>query len=98
MMPVLFEVAGVEITSFGVFMVLGFLVAAWVGAKELRRKEMDPELAWDLALYAAVAGIAGAKLYYLLLTWPQTVADPWRAITARAGLVWYGGFIGAMTA
>ena len=95
MYPVLFRIGDFAITSFGVMMALSFLVGGWILANELRRKGENPELAWEVVWYAAIGGVVGARLYYLILTWPQTVADPWAAITSRGGLVWYGGFIGA---
>jgi phosphatidylglycerol:prolipoprotein diacylglycerol transferase len=93
MYPVLFRIGSFEITSFGVMMALAFLSAGWILSLELKRKGEDPETAWDVVWYAALGGILGAKIYYLFLYWPETVADPWRAVTSRAGLVWYGGFI-----
>jgi phosphatidylglycerol:prolipoprotein diacylglycerol transferase len=93
MYPVLFHIGSLTITSFGVMMALAFLSAGWVLAAELRRKGENPETAWDVVWYAALGGILGAKIYYLFLHWPETAADPWHAITSRAGLVWYGGFI-----
>ena len=95
MYPVLFRIGDFAITSFGVMMALSFLVGGWILANELRRKGENPELAWEVVWYAAIGGVVGARLYYLILTWPQTVADPWAAITSRGGLVWSGGFIGA---
>lgn len=93
MYPVLFEIGGVAITSFGVMMALAFWTSGHVGALELRRYGEDPENAWDLVVWAALGGLFGAKLYFLLLNWPATVRDPWGAIASRGGLVWYGGFI-----
>lgn len=95
MYPVLFRIGDFAVTSFGVMMALAFLVGGWILSKELERKGDDPEIAWEVVWYAAIGGIVGARLYYMILTWPQTVADPWAAITSRGGLVWYGGFIGA---
>lgn len=74
-------------------MALAFWTAATVLAMELRRMGEDPEIAWDLVIWGALGGIVGAKLYYLLLYWPETVRDPWGAIASRGGLVWYGGFL-----
>ena len=93
MYPVLFEIGGLVITSFGVMMALSFLSAGWIGSREMVRRGGDPDVIWDLVIYAAVGGILGAKIYYMLLNWPETAADPMRAILSRAGLVWYGGFI-----
>jgi phosphatidylglycerol:prolipoprotein diacylglycerol transferase len=94
MYPVILRVGSFQLTSFGVMMALAFLTAGVVFARELGRKGEDPERAWDLVMFAALGGVLGAKLYYLILFWPETAADPLRAVTSRSGLVWYGGLIG----
>jgi phosphatidylglycerol---prolipoprotein diacylglyceryl transferase len=93
MYPVLFEFGGIAITSFGVFMAAAFLGARWLTSKELKRHGDDPEIAWDLLVYAAIGGLLGAKIWYMVLHWQDTVANPAQAIFSRSGLVWYGGFI-----
>ena len=93
MYPVLFQIGGFTVTTFGVMMALAFLTAGWVAARELARVGQDPEQAWDMVGYAAVFGIIGSKLYYMILRWEDTVADPMGALLSRSGLVWYGGLI-----
>ncbi len=97
MYPDLFQIGGLRIASFGVFMALAFLTGGAVFACELRRKGENPETAWNLVGWAMLGGLAGAKLYYLVLNWSDTLADPLTAVLARAGLVWYGGFFGGIT-
>ncbi len=99
MYPILFRLpdwlpvlGGEPITSFGVMMLCAFLTAGYVLRAELRRKGYGPEKAWDLVFMAVIGGILGAKLYYMVLNWDRLVADPISLITARGGLVWYGGF------
>lgn len=75
-----------------------FVAGAWILGKQLRRYNMDPELAWDMLAWIAIGGILGAKLYYLGLHWQDLVAHPIRELTSRGGLVWYGGLIGGVTA
>jgi len=84
----------ITITSFGVMMALSFLTGFWIVRLELLRKGMDEELAGDVLMGAIIGGIVGAKVYYVLLNWPQTAQDPFGMLFSRAGLVWYGGFIG----
>ncbi len=99
MHPVLLQlhlplVGSFTVPSFGAMMAAAFLAGHEVIRRELRRLGRDEALAGAVVIGAALGGIAGAKLYYLLLNWPETLADPLRMAFARAGLVWYGGFLG----
>ncbi len=87
---------GEPITSFGVFMFLSFLTAGVLLKPEMERAELDGEAAWDLLFMAVLGGIIGAKLYYVLLNYPRLLEDPVGAIFSRGGMVWYGGFGGAV--
>jgi phosphatidylglycerol:prolipoprotein diacylglycerol transferase len=69
-----------------------------ITGKMLARYGLDPRLIWDLLAWTAVAGIIGAKIYFLALHWPELVASPRELLFAREGLVWYGGLIGGVLA
>jgi phosphatidylglycerol---prolipoprotein diacylglyceryl transferase len=102
MHPVLFQlhlplVGSFTVSSFGAMMVGAFFAGHDVIRRELRRLGRDETFAGQILIGAALGGIVGAKLYYLLLNWPETLADPLGMLFARAGLVWYGGFIGGAT-
>jgi len=84
------------ITSFGVMMALAFLSGYAVLRSELGRLDVDRDLAADMLLGALVGGIVGAKIYYVLLYWERTAADPLGMIFSRGGIVWYGGLIGGV--
>ncbi|MCH7891812.1 MAG: prolipoprotein diacylglyceryl transferase [Gemmatimonadetes bacterium] len=88
--------AGEPITSFGVFMFLSFLVGGMLLRSEMERTGHDPERAWDLVFMAVLGGVIGAKVYYVLLNYEALLANPFSAIFSRTGLVWYGGFAGAL--
>lgn len=102
MYPILFRLpewmpllGGEPVTSFGVMMMLAFLVAALVQRSELRRAGLDPDHTWDILFVAVVGGFVGARLYYALLHLDLTLQDPAAMLLARGGMVWYGGFLGA---
>ena len=103
MYPVLFTIpswvpilGGEPVTSFGVMMLLSFLTAGFLLRAEFERTGFDPDRAWDFVFAAVIGGIGGAKIYYIFLNWPRLMEDPAALIFSRAGLVWYGGFIGAL--
>ncbi len=87
---------GAPITSFGVFMFLSFLTGGILLRSEMERTGHDPERAWDLVFMAVLGGVIGAKAYYVLLNYDALLADPISAIFSRGGMVWYGGFGGAL--
>jgi len=95
--PVILEIGDFTITSFGLMMFLSFIGAAWVTGKQLERYGLAKEIAWDVLAWVAIGGILGAKIYYLVLNYQDVLADP-RQLYSRGGLVWYGGFIGGVTA
>lgn len=98
MYPVMLEIGGFTVTSYGVMVLLAFVVGAWLTGVQLRRRGLDGGFAWDLLPWVGLGGIAGAKIYYLALHWQDVVASPLHELTNRAGLVWYGGLIGGVLA
>jgi len=92
--PELITIGNFTITTFGLAMALAFLSGYTVVLLELKRQNADPDLAADILLGALIGGILGAKIYYVLLYWDRTVLDPVAMLTAREGLVWYGGLVG----
>ncbi len=89
---------GLTITTFGAMMVIAFLAAYQVMRVRLGELDEDPNLAGDIMVAALIGGLVGAKLYYLGLHWRETAAAPGAMMLSRAGLVWYGGFIGGSLA
>jgi phosphatidylglycerol:prolipoprotein diacylglycerol transferase len=98
MYPELFRIGNFPITTFGLMMFLSFVGGAWILGKGMKRYGFSPDLAWDMLAWLAIGGVLGAKLYHLALNFDQVKADPTGMIFNRAGLVWYGGLIGGVTA
>ncbi len=88
--------ADAPITSFGLFMLLSFVVGGVLMRSEMERAGHDPDRAWDLVFMAVLGGVIGAKAYYVVLNYETLAANPFSAIFSRSGMVWYGGFAGAV--
>jgi len=87
MYPVLFELGGFEIRSYGAIVALSFLIALWMSTREAERKGLDPRLVQDFAVYGLLSGIVGARLYFVLFSAPgYFLAHPWEIFA-----VWRGG-------
>ncbi len=98
MYPILFEPFGYPISTFGVMMALGFLVAAWHTGVRLREYGLDPEFASTILLYAMVGGVLGSKLYFAIDEGLRTGIPFSELFFSRAGITWYGGLIGGTLA
>ena len=98
MIPVLFKLGPLTVYSYGMMMAFGFLAADFVISSECRRKGLNPDFASALVVWAAIAGIAGSRLYSVIDTFPVYMHDPWSIIFSGSGFVWYGGLIGGLVA
>jgi phosphatidylglycerol:prolipoprotein diacylglycerol transferase len=97
--PNLFTIPGINfvVTTFGVMMFFAFIGGAWIAGRQAMRYGLPSELIWDSLAYCAIAGIVGAKLYFIALNWNAIRQNPATAFH-RGGLVWYGGLIGGVAA
>ncbi len=98
MYPILFQFGPITIYSFGAFMALAALTAAWVVHAELKRYGYNPELASTMVFAAAVGGLVGARLLFIVEEWDNFLAAPMNFIFTGAGFTWYGGFFGGVAA
>ena len=70
MYPILFEFGPFIISSFGVMMVIAFLLGNYLLRRDVVAIGYDPIIAEDISFRAAIGGILGAKVYYLIETIP----------------------------
>ncbi len=62
---------------YGVIMVVGAAIGAWLTAREAVRHGHDPEPIWDALLWALGGGILGARLWHILTPPPSQGVDVW---------------------
>jgi len=85
---------GLTIKGYGTLMVVGFLVAVWAIRRLCQRDGIDPVVITNAALYSLVAGIVGARIFYVLHYWKDYRGD-WTGVFMiwRGGLEFLGGVI-----
>ena len=86
--PFAYDLGPLQITGFGLGMLLAFVIGQMVATEELDRRGQESGIMADVTVGAVIGGLLGAKLYYAILT-----GDP-GAILSRAGFVFWGGLHG----
>lgn len=92
--------AGLELPlrvyGYGLMLVLGFLVGILLAQWRARRSGEDPEVISQLAIWALIGGVGGARLAYIIKEW-DTYRDAGVGemfnITS-GGLIYFGGLLG----
>jgi prolipoprotein diacylglyceryl transferase len=98
MYPVLFKIGPITIYSLGLLWALGALAAVWILRLELKRYGYDPEIAASVVLAAAIAGLLGARLLFILEEWENFRQAPFEFLFSGAGFSWYGGLLAGAVA
>lgn len=96
-MKVLFHIFGIPISFFGVMIALGILSGIFVAYIEVKRKKLDVEKLFDIALYTIISAIVGARVFYILFyNLSYYLNNPVEIIKINeGGLSIHGGLIGA---
>jgi phosphatidylglycerol:prolipoprotein diacylglycerol transferase len=107
MWPIIFDfgeisILGLEIhpviNSYGFMLMMAFYFCYYFLNKDLKELGYDHKLAADIVFAAALGGILGSKIYYLIENFDRVKADPMGMIFSGAGLVFLGGLIGGTLA
>lgn len=99
MFPKLFTIGSFSLPTYGLLVALGFLAGLTVTVRLARRAGLPSEKITNLAVYCAIAGIVGAKLFMFLFDLPDYLRDPGQIFTMatlQAAGVFHGGLIVAV--
>ena len=90
--PLSYDVGPLQLTGFGLAVLMAFVLARIIAQRELARRGHDPEPIGDLVFAAVIGGLLGGKIYYAILMHDAG------ALLNRAGFVFWGGLIGGILA
>lgn len=96
MFPVLFSVGGLSVSSFGVFLALGFLLGIFLIWRLSRAWDLDEEKVLDLILLTFIGGMIGARVFFTIENWQYFISSPLNVILVNQvpGFSFWGGFLG----
>ena len=91
------SVFGFEIAYYGMIIGLGVLAGIAIAVFLAKKTEQDPDTYYDLALWAVVLSVIGARIYYVVFSWDSYKDDLLSIFNIRqGGLAIYGGVITAI--
>src|SRR5580704_12738538 len=99
MFPKLISIGKFFVPTYGTLVALGFLLGLWITLRLARRAKLPIEPVTNLAIYCALAGLVGAKLFMILFDF-RDYLDGTRTLfsldTLQAAGVYQGGFLLAL--
>jgi phosphatidylglycerol:prolipoprotein diacylglycerol transferase len=99
MLPYLFRIGSFSLPTYGVLVAIAFLTGLAVTTRLARRAGLPADKITNLAVYCALAGIVGAKLFMFLFAIGDYIRDPGQIFTMQtlqAAGVFHGGFLIAL--
>ena len=66
MYPIIYQYNNLIISSYGFMLMLSFLICNYLLKRYLISIKQDGKIADDIIFYAAIGGILGAKIYYII--------------------------------
>jgi phosphatidylglycerol:prolipoprotein diacylglycerol transferase len=98
MYPELLHIGPLTIYTYGLMMATAFLVCYLILKREITKRGDNPEIASNIVFWAAIGGILGSKVLYMIEYFQDVIEDPVGMIFSGAGLVFHGGLIGGTLA
>ena len=103
MHPVLLHIGNFELASYGLMTALGYAAASCYLLPRAKKINLDKDTFWNLIFIAFIGALAGSKLLFIIVSWPELGATLAEKITHiikdfRYGFVFFGGMIASVGA
>ena len=93
------SVFGFEIAYYGIIIGCAILIGFMIATSEAKRTRQNPDDYLDMGIIGVIAGIVGARAFYVIFSWDMYKNDFLDIFNLReGGLAIYGGVIGAVIA
>jgi phosphatidylglycerol:prolipoprotein diacylglycerol transferase len=97
MHPILFEIAGFPVYTYGVLLAAAYLLGLQFALVRARARGLDANRVMDLGIWIIISALVGAKLLLLVVDFDTFSRNPRELLTLlRSGGVFYGGLIAAV--
>lgn len=99
MNSVAFSIFGFDVYWYGLIIMCGMIVGAYIAVRLSKKRGYNSEMIMDFLLLAVPLGVVGARLYYVAFEWQEFAHNLGNIFTLRmTGLAIYGAVIGGIIA
>ncbi len=96
MFPVICQIGPITVYSYGLTLAVAALVCTFLASRDAKKIGIAPGVIPDLTFWTVIAGILGARLFYVLLNLRFFMDHPLEIVMIQnGGLAWHGGLIAA---
>lgn len=97
--PILVQLGPIAIRWYGLLIASAVLIGVSLSQYLAKRRNVDPNLVGDLAIWLVIAAIPCARLYYVLFEWQQYAQNPSQAFAIwKGGIAIHGAILGGIVA
>jgi phosphatidylglycerol:prolipoprotein diacylglycerol transferase len=99
MRPILFQIGGLPIYTYGVLVATGVLTGVYFARSQASRAGLDPEKIWNLGIYTILVALLLAKIWLVFSEWDYYsthTREIFSIQTFQSGGTFYGGIVGAI--
>jgi len=92
------QIGPVAIRWYGLLIAPAVLIGTLLAQREARRRGEGPEQLVNVGMVAVIAGLLGARLYYVLFNWEYYGSNLWKIVAVwEGGLAIHGGLIAGVS-
>ncbi len=97
--PMLFEWGSIAVRWYGFLIASAVLIGVTLSQYLAKRRQVDPDLLADLAIWLVLAAIPAARIYYVVFQWPQYQNNPGDILAIwKGGIAIHGAILGGTIA
>jgi phosphatidylglycerol:prolipoprotein diacylglycerol transferase len=97
--PIILEIGPIAIRWYGLLIASAVLIGVTLSQYLAQRRQINPELLGDLAIWLVIGAIPCARIYYVLFEWEEYAQRPGDIIAIwKGGIAIHGAIIGGVIA
>lgn len=94
MLPEICHIGPFTVFSYGFMLVLAFFSAAFLARRQALKEKLDAQKIFNLLFFVFISGIAGSRIFYVMINFSFYLRDPLEMIMLQhGGMAWFGGLI-----